>query len=136
MLKCAPYIKNLCSSLQSGLWKDADRPSSLPGSPIKRAKQYEPPSPTRSEGGGAAWPEEAHSLPRGTKVKSMPMLVVTSKLDGSEVITTSVKPSSDLLRKLERPESPDVTRVAKKLELQASKDLGAISKVRNSPTKK
>ena len=135
MLKCAPYIKNLCSSLQSGLWKDSDRPSSLPGSPIKRAKQYEPPSPTRSEGGGAAWPEEAGSLPRASKVKSMPMLVVTSKLDGSEVITTSVKSSSELLRKLERPESPDVTRVAKKLELQAN-NLGAISKIRNSPTRK
>ena len=144
MLKCAPYIKNLCSSLQSGLWKDSDRPASLPGSPIKRAKQYDPPSPTRSEGGF-----EAHSLPRppggGPKsniqmgASSMPMLVVTSNLDGSEVITTSVK-SSDLLKKLQekeatpRPESPDVTRAAKKLEL--SNSLGAISKVRNSPTKK
>ena len=41
MLKCAPYIKNLCSSLQSGLWKDLEKnsnsaPSSLPGSPIRQ----------------------------------------------------------------------------------------------------
>ena len=134
MLKCAPYIKSLCSSLQSGLWKDTDRPSSLPGSPIKRAKQYDPPSPTRSEGGGHGY-EAMGSLPRPERpAHSMPMLLVTAKCDGSEVITTSVKSSADLLRKLERPESPDVTRVAKKLEL--SNSLGAISKVRNSPTRK
>ena len=138
MLKCAPYIKNLCSSLQSGLWKDSDRPASLPGSPIKRAKQYDPPSPTRSEGGFGTEkvPRDVHPQ---VGASSMPMLVVTSNLDGSEVITTSVK-SSDLLKKLQekeatpRPESPDVTRAAKKLEL--SNSLGAISKVRNSPTKK
>ena len=138
MLKCAPYIKNLCSSLQSGLWKDSDRPASLPGSPIKRAKQYDPPSPTRSEGGFGTEkvPRDVHPQ---VGASSMPMLVVTSNLDGSEVITTStasVKSSSALLKKLQppRPESPDVTRAAKKLEL--SNSLGAISKVRNSPTKK
>lgn len=139
MLKCAPYIKNLCSSLQSGLWKDSDRPASLPGSPIKRAKQYDPPSPTRSEGGFGTEkvPRDVHPQ---VGASSMPMLVVTSNLDGSEVITTSVKSTStlELLKKLQevnpRPESPDVTRAAKKLEL--SNSLGAISKVRNSPTKK
>ena len=148
MLKCAPYIKNLCSSLQSGLWKDSDRPASLPGSPIKRAKQYDPPSPTRSEGGAGTWtekvPREVHQQVHPgvgqMGASSMPMLVVTSNLDGSEVITTSVKSTStlELLKKLQevnpRPESPDVTRAAKKLEL--SNSLGAISKVRNSPTKK
>ena len=45
MLKCAPYIKSLCSSLHSGLWRDGT--SSLPGSPVKHRVTL--PSPTRSE---------------------------------------------------------------------------------------
>ena len=45
MLKCAPYIKNLCSSLHSGWWRDGT--SSLPGSPIRQPINL--PSPTRSE---------------------------------------------------------------------------------------
>ena len=129
MLKCAPYIKNLCSSLQSGLWKEANSrdgglPSSLPGSPIRRQARgghHEAPSPTRSEGGGSEQRPGAN-----LEAVSMPVLMVsrTTEKDG-EVITTAVKPSESLLKK---PESPDVTRVAKKLEL--SNSLGAISKVR------
>ena len=45
MLKCAPYIKSLCSSLHSGWWKDGT--SSLPGSPVRHPVPL--PSPTRSE---------------------------------------------------------------------------------------
>ena len=45
MLKCAPYIKSLCSSLHSGWWRDGT--SSLPGSPIRHRVTL--PSPTRSE---------------------------------------------------------------------------------------
>ena len=45
MLKCAPYIKSLCSSLHSGWWRDGT--SSLPGSPIRHPVTL--PSPTRSE---------------------------------------------------------------------------------------
>ena len=73
MLKCAPYIKNLCSSLQSGLWKEGSSnpngPSSLPGSPIRRPRnevKVQPPSPTRSEGTGvAAVSMEAEDLTDG-----------------------------------------------------------------------
>ena len=49
MLKCAPYIKSLCSSLHSGLWRDGT--SSLPGSPIRHPVNV--PSPTRSENAAA-----------------------------------------------------------------------------------
>ena len=45
MLKCAPYIKSLCSSLHSGWWRDGT--SSLPGSPVRHRVTL--PSPTRSE---------------------------------------------------------------------------------------
>ena len=45
MLKCAPYIKSLCSSLHSGWWRDGT--SSLPGSPVRHPVTL--PSPTRSE---------------------------------------------------------------------------------------
>lgn len=49
MLRCAPYIKSLCNSLNSHWLSDGVTSSSLPGSPVKRAVA---PSPTRSEGGG------------------------------------------------------------------------------------
>ena len=103
------------------------------------------PSPTRSEGGA---PEElrqalelaqtaASKNPRssglGLEAVSMPVLVVarTTDKDG-EVITTAVKStvSELMLMKNQRPESPDVTRIAKKLELNNS--LGAICKVRRN----
>ena len=146
MLKCAPYIKNLCSSLQSGLWKEASAnpnsaPSSLPGSPIRRSRNGRSqqdtnlPSPTRSEGGAPEELRQANSKnPRssgvGLEAVSMPVLVVARTTDKEgEVITTAVKSTcSDLMLKNSRPESPDVTRPAKKLELNNS--LGAISKVR------
>ena len=51
MLKCAPYIKTLCSSvLHSGWWRE-DGTSSLPGSPIRHKVNL--PSPTRSENAAA-----------------------------------------------------------------------------------
>ncbi len=151
MLKCAPYIKNLCSSLQSGLWKDgpggpgaSNKPSSLPGSPIRRPRhqKVQPPSPTRSEGGA---PDESRPKNQGLEAVSMPVLVLAKTTDKEgEVITTAVKSSGDFLRVhlnpggpgSARPESPDVTRPAKRLEL-ASNNLGAIAKVRQlkeSPT--
>ena len=159
MLKCAPYIKNLCSSLQSGLWKEASSnpngPSSLPGSPIRRHRnevKVQPPSPTRSEGTGVAVSEAedvlcaitdgGSSTTRGHRgcssrqqleAVSMPTLLAQTNLKGEEVITTVVKSDmSHVLRKL-RPESPDVTRAAKKLELSKNNHLGAIAKVRQAP---
>ena len=142
MLKCAPYIKNLCSSLQSGLWKEASSnpngPSSLPGSPIRRPRneaKVQPPSPTRSEGTGVAVSEAEDTdgfSTRGCTLEavSMPTLLAQTNLKGEEVITTVVKSDmSHVLRKL-RPESPDVTRAAKKLELSKNNHLGAIAKVR------
>ena len=159
MLKCAPYIKNLCSSLQSGLWKEGSSnpngPSSLPGSPIRRPRnevKVQPPSPTRSEGTGvAAVSMEAEDLTDGgsssttrgsrqleavsrqLEAVSMPTLLAQTNLKGEEVITTVVKSDmSHVLRKL-RPESPDVTRAAKKLELSKNNHLGAIAKVRCPP---
>ena len=136
MLKCAPYIKNLCSSLQSGLWKEASAssngPSSLPGSPIRRPRhetKVQLPSPTRSEGMGVASEDPG----KGLEAMSMPTLLATaSDLNGgSEVITTVVKSDmTHVLRKV-RPESPDVTRAAKRLEMSKSNHLGAISKLRS-----
>ncbi len=130
MLKCAPYIKNLCSSLQSGLWKEGGPGGSLPGSPIKRAKNNPnpPPSPTRSEGAGEGNCElQYEKSKKGLEAISMPTLVghggntlivtCTERGDQSEVITSVVRSDlTNVLRKL-RPESPDVTRAAKKLEL-------------------
>ena len=143
MLKCAPYIKNLCSSLQSGLWKEAasssNGPSSLPGSPIRRPRnepKVQPPSPTRSEGTGVASEELSNKC---LEAVSMPTLLAQTDLSGNgAVITTVVKSDmTHVLRKV-RPESPDVTRAAKKLELSKSNHLGAIAKVRSraleSPT--
>lgn len=138
MLKCAPYIKNLCSSLQSGLWKDQQNlpsssnnlPSSLPGSPIRRGQhRKQQASPTRSEGGGVPEDQVHHykKPQHGLEAVSMPVLVAKITDKEGEVITTAVK-GSDFLSKVNRPESPDVTRPAKKLENQQL--LGAISKVR------
>ena len=63
----------------------------------------------------------------------MPTLLAQTNLKGEEVITTVVKSDmSHVLRKL-RPESPDVTRAAKKLELSKNNHLGAIAKVRQAP---
>ena len=69
----------------------------------------------------------------------MPTLLAQTDLSGNgAVITTVVKSDmTHVLRKV-RPESPDVTRAAKKLELSKSNHLGAIAKVRSraleSPT--
>ena len=49
MLKCAPYIKSLCSSLHTGWWREGT--SSLPGSPVRQHITL--PSPTRSENAAA-----------------------------------------------------------------------------------
>ena len=70
---------------------------------------------------------------RGLEAMSMPTLLATaSDLNGgSEVITTVVKSDmTHVLRKV-RPESPDVTRAAKRLEMSKSNRLGAISKLRS-----
>ena len=86
MFKCAPasYIKNICSSINATWWRD-DGTSSLPPSPVRLSWQSRqagaatpaaparpPPSPSRSEGDGAAeegqddvlvWDTERHQEP-------------------------------------------------------------------------
>ena len=117
----------------------------ISGAPIRRRPRnnepkVHPPSPTRSEGTGVASEEN----PRGLEAVSMPTLLAQTAVNGhGEVITTVVKSDmTHVLRKLrpaeERPDSPDVTRAAKKLELSKNNHLGAIAKVRSrgleSPT--
>ena len=122
----------------------------MPGSPIRRPKntQHQPPSPTRSEGAPEALPTS--EVKKGLEAISMPTLVgprgntlmvtVSDRGDGSsgEVVTSVVK-SNDLtnvLKKL-RPESPDITRTAKRLEQEQTANgganTGAIAKVKKQP---
>ena len=98
MFRCAPasYIKNICSSINATWWRD-DGTSSLPPSPVRLSWQSRqagaaqaaapaalnarpPPSPSRSEGDGAAeegqddvlvWDTERHQEP-GTVPDSGP----------------------------------------------------------------
>ena len=92
MFRCAPasYIKNICSSINATWWRD-DGTSSLPPSPVRLSWQSRqagaaqaaqaalearpPPSPSRSEGDGAAaegqddvlvWDTERHQEEPGT----------------------------------------------------------------------
>ena len=162
MLKCAPYIKSLCSSLHSGIWREGT--SSLPGSPVK---QVVVPSPTRSEGAGSLGLgekdsvelaevdeilctekcEDGSAVVRMTSAPNAASLVVSTTDREGEYITAAViqqqpcsSVKSDLIQALKkiRPESPDVTRAAKRLELAKKQNqLGAISKKKpllSSPT--
>ena len=154
MLKCAPYIKSLCSSIHNGLWREGT--SSLPGSPVR---QVLVPSPTRSEGGAIKpralspggdrnndYDDEDDEVvavsEKGEVILKRPSLVVSTTDKEGEYATSTVinsQPSatvkSDLINALKkiRPESPDLTRAAKRLELAKKQNkLGAISKKRTS----
>ena len=186
MLKCTPYIKSICNSLNSALlWKDGS--NSLPASP--NHQPWPPPSPTRSESGvnydsskcgagggvGGVPPAPpppiqterellmfASTEPDGTVKTTLVDVDCASVVHGGSSTTLTACPASNLINvsgggsnlsinspsssikssktdlinhvlfKKIRPESPDVTRAAKKMENM--RNLGAISKIPSSPS--
>lgn len=110
MFKCAPYIKNICNSINTTWWRDGT--SSLPASPLRQPWQL--PSPTRSEtadseealGGTGAqarlMPPPIREEPDGCsggghghlrsrqRGISMPSLVATTTVDANGVASTEV----------------------------------------------
>lgn len=182
MFKCAPYIKNICNSINTTWWREGT--SSLPASPVHQSWRI--PSPTRSEGGTEL--EQPVKDDLELTGLSMPSLVATTMVDKDGVASTQVTMSlvspsaasdtpsgstlstcspsvitappppgsvgtivpvilnkesssplhhhsmcpnnrqADLLQNIRkvRPDSPDVTRAAKRFE--RAKNLGAIPK--------
>jgi hypothetical protein len=112
MFKCAPYIKNICSSINTTWWRD-DGTSSLPPSPIRQSwnnqqrqngeggNQLLPPppcpSPSRSETavtlrGGLEEEEDERLLwsAEHHHALSMPSLVATTTVDKDGIASSEV----------------------------------------------